>query len=253
MKFPIYLCYLSVSLVFLGGICEGVAQEAADPVEGKAFREGKPKGPGGANEKGAWDSLEDGQKQQLREALREVWTDPAVLNAREEVKVATDAYQRAIRNAIGKADPSVAGVLKKLQDTSEGRSQERLGGGPPVRMLPRRNGDYPMGPPSFLENLSDEDRKKFREAEKAARESDAVSKAQEQLEQLRKEDEMLRRKRMEAFRAIRVATLDEMVRIDPSLAGLKEELIQSWRIEGAKRQKGGPKSPPQGGKPKPSE
>lgn len=238
-----------------GYLCSAVAQEDSTseppttPDSGERSDGGQPKGKG-------WDSLDESQKMKLREALRDVWTDPAVISAREEVKVATEAYQRAIRTAIGKTDPSVAGALKTLQEMSEGRSQERLGsgmpgGGSPVRMMPRRSGDYPMGSPSFLESLSEADRTKFREAEKAARESEAVNLAKSKLEQLRKDDEMLRRKRMEALREIRMATLNEMVRIDPSLAELKERLVGAWRSGEGIRQKGGPKGPPKGsGKPR---
>ena len=55
-----------------------------------------------------WDSLSDEEKEKLRTALREVWTDPAVINARDEVKSAAEAYQKEIREAVSKADPSMA-------------------------------------------------------------------------------------------------------------------------------------------------
>lgn len=202
--------------------------------------------PGGGRGHGeAWEALDEGKKQRLREALREVWTDPSVISAREEVKVASDAYQRAIRSAIGKADPEVAEVLKKLQSMNEGRSQERLGGGPPVRMLPRRSGDYPIGPPSLIEDLSEEEKSRFREAERKAKESASVMAARAEMEEVRREDEKLRRKRMETLRRIRAATLEEMVRIDPSLGELRDELTRSWRMETSSSHQSGMKPKPE--------
>lgn len=173
-----------------------------------------------------WEKLDEEQKQKLRKALREVWTDPSVVGAREEVKTASEAYQKAIRNAIGKSDPDVAQMLRRLQSINEGRSRERVGGGPPGRMMGRRDGEYPMGPPGFVESLSEDERKRFREAEEKARESESVREAREALEELRERDEQLRRTRMEIHRRIRVATLNAMVEIDPSLEPIRERLLR---------------------------
>ncbi len=187
----------------------------------------------------AWDSLGDEQKQKLRAALRAVWADPAVINARDEVKSASESYQEAIRAAIAKADPSVANVLRKVDTMNKGKSQERLGGGPPIRMISRRGGDFPIGSPGFMERLSEDQKNRFREAERAARESDAVRQVKLDWEALNKEEETLRRKRMETLRKMRVVTLNEMVRIDSSLVDLREELVEAWKGEAGKRPKGG--------------
>lgn len=227
---------LVLILVFCGFIGVANSQE-----ENKG--EGPPKSPDpGRNSEGPsggpWDSLDEEQKQKLREALRAVWTDPSVIHAREEVKVASESYQKAIRSAIGKADPSVANVLRELETLNKGRSEERLGGGPSIRMMPRRGGDYPMGPPGFLERLSEDQKNRFREAERAARESEAVSRVKADWEKLQGEEEALRRRKIETLRRMRAATLEEMVRIDPSLGEVRDKLMEFWKGDVGKRPNG---------------
>ena len=250
MKLRLNPLYFAIPLALLSWSSPAVSQGDASPGKGAAGFGGKPKS-GNAMGGQAWESLDEEQKRKLREALRDVWTDPAVLSAREEVKVASESYQRAIRNAISKVDPSVAEVLKELQSLNEGRTQERLGGGPGggphVRMMPRRGGDYPIGPPSFLENLSEDERERFQKAEKEARESDVVQKVKEELEMIRKEDESLRKRKMEGLRKVRIAVLNEMVQIDPSLEDLRGQLVQTWRSEAASRPKGPSKGAAKGG------
>ncbi len=172
-----------------------------------------------------WESLSDEEKEKLRTALRDVWTDPAVINAREEVKTATDAYQKAIREAVAKADPSVAGLMAKAEKNSEGRMGDRIGGPPGGRTgMFRRGGDYPMSPPGFMEKLSPEEQEKFRKAEAEAKKTPEVQEALEAFKVLGKQDEALRRKRLEAHRQMRQAILNAMVKADPSIKELQDRL-----------------------------
>jgi uncharacterized membrane protein len=185
----------------------------------------------------AWESLSPEQREKLREALRQVWTDPAVINAREEVKHASDAYQAAIKSSVEKSDPSVAELLAKIQ--SAGGMGAGLPGGPGAMTLPGgpgspgmgpvRNFDEQIRPPGFLESLAPEDRDKFHKAETAALESEAVKAARAELAKIREEDEALRRKRLEAHRHLRKVTIEEMIRIDPSIAPMQKRLLEAGK------------------------
>lgn len=183
--------------------------------------------------------LDEEQKRRVREALRQAWTDPAVVSAREEVRVATESYQEAIRKAVGEADPDVAQALRRLQSINESEVRRRIGS-PPMAARPRRGLPYPMSPPGFVERLPSDLRERFQEAEKQARDTEEVRQAREALEELREEDEELRERRMELHRRLRMATLDAMVEIDPSLEHLRERLLEFRRRSGG----------PRGGRPK---
>lgn len=203
-----------------------------------------------------WESMSPEDREKLKVALREVWTDPGVLSAREEVNQASKAFQDAIRAAIEKADPSVAGILTELQSESRGPGQGRPGSpGSNGRFGPRRSGEYPMGSPGFFEKLTPEQRKKFKEAEDAARESDAVLKWKDELGALQKQDEQLRRQRMETHMKMRKAVLQEMVQQDPDLKEILAELEIPRGGKGSLRKEGDRKpekdSAPSGKKPNP--
>lgn len=195
----------------------------------------------------AWESLSPEQREKLREALRQVWTDPAVINAREEIKHASDAYQAAIKSAVEKADPSVAELLAKIQ--SAGGMTPGIPGGPGAMTLPGgpgapgmgpvRNFDEQIRPPGFLESLPPEDREKFRKAETTAMESEAVKAARAELAKIREEDEALRRKRLEAHRHLRKVTVEEMIRIDPSIAPMQKRLLEAGKSNLTDKKKSG--------------
>jgi len=181
-----------------------------------------------------WETLKPEQREKLREALREVWTDPAVISAREEIKHASDAYQAAIKAAVGKFDPTVAELLAKVQG-SGWKGGERggpnfpgdPGGGSGMGSM--RGFDEQLKPPGFLDSLPPETREKFRKAEAAAMETEAVKAAKAELAKIREEDEALRRKRLEAHRKLRRVTVDEMILIDPSIAAMQKKLSNGDR------------------------
>lgn len=183
-----------------------------------------------------WEKLSEEEREKLKLALREVWADPAVLSAREEVNEATQAFQDAIRVAMTKADPEVAALLKEVQTPGHGPGSGRPHGRPGGPGMPKRMGDTPTGPPAFFEKMTPEEREHFRKVELKAREAESVVAIRKELEGIQKEDDQLRRKRMEVYRKMRKAVLNAMVKEDPSLAEKISEL--------GSRRGSGPKSGP---------
>lgn len=196
--------------------CLPTVPSLAQEEDGSPRRRGGENGPRPRLE--AWESLDPEQRTKLREALRVVWTDPAVINAREEVKQASEVYQATIKSAVERVDPSLAELLSRVRNV-DGLGPGRGGPGAPPRDL-----DGPIRPPGFLDSLPPEAREKFRKAEEAALKSEAVKAARAELAQIREEDEALRRKRIEAHRKLRKATVEEMIRVDPSVAEIQKRL-----------------------------
>lgn len=197
----------------------------------------------------AWEALSPEQREKLREALRGVWTDPAVINAREEVKHASEAYQAAIKAAVEKTDPSVAELLSKVQGAGmmgpmpPGAPGNPGGSGNPggqgsAAGGPGRGFEPQIRPPGFLDSLTPEARETFRKAEEQALSSENVKAVRAELDQIRQEDEALRRKRIEVHRKLRKVTVDEMIRIDPSIAAMQKRLLEGGR-PGAEKKKDG--------------
>jgi len=223
------LC-LSLLLISLSGIAQEKEESSKPRVWEKKDRE----------KVQAWESLSPEQREKLREALRGVWTDPAVINAREEVKHATEAYQAAIKAAVERADPSVTDLLSKVQGAgmmgamSPGGPSGPGGPGGPgsPNGSPRRGFDQQIRPPGFLESLSPEAREKFRKTEEEAMNSEAVKAARTELDRIHEEDEALRRKRVEAHRNLRKVTVEEMIRIDPAVAEMQKRLLDGGRPPG---------------------
>ncbi|MDF1824367.1 MAG: hypothetical protein P1U68_06980 [Verrucomicrobiales bacterium] len=210
-----------LSAVVLIGQTLPVRVDADEPPAGPAVG-GKGDPRGGEREK--WESLSEEDREKLKVALRDVWADPSVLSAREEVKLASEAYQKAIRSAISKADPSLIGLLKEIQDMNEGNMRDRLKGSGPGRFPSKRGLEYPAGPPAFLEKLTGEEREMFRAAEEKAQESESVRAAKKQLDQIRAQDDQLRKRRMEAHLKMRRAVLEAMFKDNPELKSLQSRL-----------------------------
>lgn len=227
-RFPTQLI-LSLAILALAAVTG-----KADPgPPGGGFRPGED----GDSEKRKemWESLSDEEREKLLGALRKVWTDPAVLGAREEVRQASEGYREAVRAAIGKADPEVADLLAGFQASMEGKAEGRMGDGPPGgRPAFRRGHEYSILPPDLLEKLDPEKREKVKAAEAAARDSERVEVAKKAFDELRQRDEELRTSRMEAHRRMRRAIIESMIEADPEMAALLESL-------GPKR---GPMPPP---------
>ena len=192
----------------------GVAQNVPEQSEKKPNKEEKGR-PGGFSEnREKWERLSEQEREKLRVALRDVWADPAVLSAREEVNEATKAFQEAIRFAMTNADPAVAELLKEVQSPSRGPLAGRSPGRPGGQ---KHMGEAPTAPLAFFEKMTPEERAQFRKVEAKARESEAVLTIRKELEAIQKEDEQLRRKRMETYRKMRRVVLAAMVKEDPTL------------------------------------
>lgn len=231
--------YLLAGLVFAASL----GSSAADPGD-RERKEGGHSHSGGYHrpdpDKDAWSKLSEEERQRLREALRKVWSDPAVIGAREEVSRATGAYQDAIKGAIGRTDPELGKILAKLQSESEGYHGKRLGTplpGPPGGP----GGDYRsfsfdqmLRPPGMLEKMTPEEREKFLKSQAAARDSQAVQEALGKLSDLREKDEELRRMKLSLLRQVRKAVFEEMVKSDPSL----EEILKRYEPPGGPGGKG---------------
>lgn len=170
-----------------------------------------------------WSELSEDDRTRLRDALRQVWSDPAVINAREEVKEASDAYQNAMRGAVQRVDPTLAETLLKLQNNVAGETRDKLGGpaGFPGA-FPRVGEDYPTHPPGFLERLTPEQRARWKSIEERTRQTPEVQAAMRSLEEIRKQDEELRRRRLEAHRQVREAIMAELAQADPEFAEIME-------------------------------
>jgi len=212
----------------------GVAQNVPEQSEKKPNKEEKGR-PGGFSEnREKWERLSEQEREKLRVALRDVWADPAVLSAREEVNEATKAFQEAIRFAMTNADPAVAELLKEVQSPSRGPLTGRSPGRPGGQ---KHMGEGPTGPPAFFEKMTPEERAQFRKVEAKARESEAVLTIRKELEAIQKEDEQLRRKRMETYRKMRRVVLAAMVKEDPTLG---DKIAELGTLKGPGG-KGGPK------------
>lgn len=178
------------------------------------------------------------QREKLREAVRRAWDDPAVIQARDEVKAATDAYQNALKAAIDRSDPEMAKLIEKYRQSSQTESKGYLfpGGannparvpGPPNALpIPERAREWKdfesfliMENPPFLRDLSDDKKRLYREAHRKAMESEDVRGRVEQLKTLRQEDDEFRKKRTEAIRGMHSALRKALVEADPRVAEL---------------------------------
>jgi hypothetical protein len=165
------------------------------------------------------------EREEFREAMRRAWDDPAVLQARDEVKKATTAYQKALNEAIGRKDPNVVALLKKIRDANEspGDAPYPPGGQPGGRN--RAGGgsgggfrDFEAfltgGSPSFLNKLSEEQREIYRMAKEKALKSPEFQEVFGKLREMRLHDDELRNKRIELFGRARLTLNTEMLKAD---------------------------------------
>lgn len=175
-----------------------------------------------------WKSLSPEEQVKLKQALRSVWSDPAVISARDEVQQASETYHKAVKAAIVRADPSAAKVLGKLHSLSGGppgdRKGERRGPGFPLPHRGERSIGESMGFPAALGDFSEEEIARFREVESKARETSEVKRIIVELESTREEDAAIRKSKLDLFRKLRMTMLAEMVKIDPQVEALVAKL-----------------------------
>ena len=187
-----------------------------------------------------WESLSEEDREKLRNALRDVWTDPEVLSAREEVKRAGESFQEAVKEAVAKSDPAVADLIAKAHAASDSDKRRHPGSGGPKKYGQRRSGEIPLGPPGFLEKLPKEKRERFNEVQKQAQSAPSVLAAKSKLEEIQEESEAVRERRMRALWEVRREVLRTMVEIDPELQGFLGRLTEPFRNRDGNKMPSGP-------------
>lgn len=183
-------------------------------------------------------------KEAMRKALRAVWENPEVMQARDEVKRATETFHQAIRKAVGEENPRVAVLVEKMHRGGKSRNwgKKRPGpdgrtGRPPMGRAPGANhgagpagdgrGIGPAGFMAFSGDFSEEEKTRLEQARKKAMESEGFRQVQQDLRVLLKQGEELRKKRVEMFQRTRVAMTRALLEADPEIKPLLERIEKS--------------------------
>lgn len=186
--------------------------------------------------------MSDKDKAAMKKALQAVWENPEVMQARDEVRRATDTLREAIRKAVGKEDPRVAALVEKLHGGGKTRDwgKKRPGpdgrGGHPQMGRPGGGSDRgpgfggdgrgigPAGIMAFHGEFTKEETKRLEVAKRKAMESEAFRKVMESQRSLLKQGEELRNRRVEMFHQTRQAMTQAMVEADPEVKPLLERM-----------------------------
>lgn len=134
------------------------------------------------------------------EAAREkAMQDPTIQELKKKADAVNEDFRKAMREAITKADPELADIIKdRMKDKMKGGDQK--------------------GPPGFA-NLSEEDRQKLMAAREKAKDDPAVQAAENLKKDAKTPDE--RRAAMEQFHKAMKAAL---LKADPSLGPILDQL-----------------------------
>lgn len=212
-------------------------------------REGRGDKPG-KKEEDPFADLSPEERAALRKAFEKVWSDPEVVQARHEISRATEAYQKALRDALTDVDPKLAGIVERmrkenpagLRDRFRGRPPESdgpsggPGGGAPGNSRPGgrdfRSGLDMLGTPGFLGKLEEPQRKLFTETSEKARKDPRVESVVAKLQKTRESEDTLREERVKLFRELRKVFSEVMVEIEP---GLKEFVPGSFLDPGQEK------------------
>ncbi len=183
-------------------------------------------------------------KEAMRKALQAVWENPEVMQARDEVKRATETFHKAIRKAVGKENPRIAVLVEKMHGGGKSRDwgkkrpgpgPEGRGGRPPMGRALGTNDHGPgaagdgrgIGPAGFMAfpgKFSEEEKTRLEQARKIAMESEGFRQVQQDLRILLKQGEELRKKRVEMFHRTRAAMARAMIEADPEIKPLLERI-----------------------------
>ena len=144
----------------------------------------------------------------IRDAMGKVWNDPEVDSARKALQAASEAYRKALHDAIGKQDPELRKILMKALDRGGMRGGHDDG---PGRFHPPRRGSME----GLLRGLNEEERKIVKAASEKARQSEAVKAAEAKRKSAQGMKEM-----MAAAREYRNVLHKAMVEADPRVAKL---------------------------------
>lgn len=206
-------------------------------------------------------NLSPEEREKFRNAMRSAWNDPAVLQARDEVKKAAVAYQKALAEAIKRDDPEVKALMDKLRAAPDSPFKSLFSeGGPGGRGRPGGGGglrDFEAfitsDSPGFLKNLSKEQAGMYRVAREKALKSSEFQEAVGQIRELRKTDEAMRNKRVEMYRRVRQILHAQTIAADPRLKEFlpKEEFSKGPPTPGRRGSGPGPGPGPGPGKKRP--
>ena len=227
----------------------------------------KPGGPAGdpAKERSGADplrSLSPKEREKFRAVMRDAWNDPAVLQARDEVKEATMAYQKAFIEAIKRNDPDVVALIDKVKEAPDSPIKSLFSGGGPGGGRGRPPGAggfrdfeaYLTGEsPGFLKKLPEEQQEIYRRAREKALSSQEFKEVVGRLQEMRKSDEAMRNKRIELFGRVRQTLHKQMILADERVKGIlpKDEMGRRGGGPGSVPGPGGGRKRPEpgGGKP----
>lgn len=256
-----------VAAVCLGGFLPLAGVVLAEPVaagredEAKGEGSGRVEMPGRKKDHAGRPPLADlsvEDREAVRKALQAVWENPEVMQARDEVQRATDAFRQAINNAVKKEDPRVASLVARMHGRGKGKGKGDIGpgrspgakadgrGGRPGKFKGERGptfgspkphhrgvgggeggrGVAPAGFRALPGDFSEEERKRLQAAREKAMQSDKFQKVDEKLKVLLKQGEELRKKRVQMFHRIREEMSKAMIEADPEVKGLLERIEQ---------------------------
>ena len=178
------------------------------------------------------DSSEEEQKI-MRETLRKVWSDPEVLSARHDIHQSIKQYQVTLKATIAKQDPEAAKLIEKMQKSGSGGMLDSItkgyGGGAHKRgPHHQRSIEQMLASPYMLEKLTPAQKTLFKTASMEALKQPQMASYFEPVKTILKEEEklwkkqnsedkVLREKKMEALRSLRVAYFETIVALEPSL------------------------------------
>lgn len=227
-------CLVRLALTIGCWVVVGVCQTLlAAPGDGPDVKQKRPPGDddgrfhkGPERDEDPFRNLSSEQREQLREAVRRAWSDPAVIEARDKLKSAAEAYQDALNSSIKRSSPQLSDAIDSLRRDSESAFKMYGGHGPSKGGDPGgsggRRGDWrdyegflTMENPPFLHDLDPEKQKIYRDAHSMAMKSDDVKQRIDSLRELRKSDEEMRRERIEQIRRVHQAVRKAMAEADP--------------------------------------
>ena len=175
---------------------------------------------------GRFTELDVAERERIRKSLQQVLGDPAVTEARKELRAATENLKATLRSAIASEDPELAPMLQKmLKKGAPGRPGQYLNRTPGTRWNEGiRQGDFPRGPDEALQRdifprILDARRQELREAHRDTLDEPALREALKELTTTSsspEEKHALRKKLRESY-------LDEM---EKRIPGLRELLKQ---------------------------
>ena len=193
----------------------------------EARKPGAPRGFGQSERKDPFSQLSEEEKKRVRAVLTKVWQDPAVMAAKEGVRVSTEEYREALKKAVTRLDPEAAGLMNKVHEGSESadmrkRFEENMGGmrpgGPRGPGGPGKRpggGGFMSDLPEFVRALTEEQRAIYLEAREQAESSEKIAELRKQVGALEKKERASREERYEMMMRMRRAMREEMIRIDP--------------------------------------